>query len=62
MSFKNTMLLALLGLFAFAGTAAAQVGPQKNSNNSQSYLNLTALAKNALQLDISTAAGGAAAR
>jgi len=54
------MLLALLGLFIFAGTAAAQVGPQKNSTNSQSYLNLTALAKNALQLDITTAAGGAA--
>ena len=60
MSFKNTMLLALLGLFAFAGTAAAQVGPQKNSTTSDSYLNLTALAKNALQLDITTAAGGAA--
>ena len=60
MSFKNTLLLALLGLFAFAGTAAAQVGPQKNATTSDSQLNLTALAKNALQLDISTSGGGAA--
>ena len=59
MSFKNTLLLALLGLFAFAGTAAAQVGPQRNGLTSDSQLNLTANAQNALQLDISTAAGGA---
>ena len=61
MSFKNTfpMLLALVGLFAFAGTAAAQVGPQRNGLTSQSYLNLSANAQNALSLDISTAAGGA---
>ena len=58
MSFKNTMLLALLGLFAFAGTVAAQ-GPVRNGLTSDSYLNLTANAQNALQLDISTAAGGA---
>jgi len=58
MSFRNTLLLALLGLFAFAGTAAAQ-GPVRNGLTSDSYLNLTANAQNALQLDISTAAGGA---
>jgi hypothetical protein len=61
MSFKKTlpMLLALLGLFVFAGTAAAQVGPVRNGVTSDSQLNLTANAQNALQLDISTAAGGA---
>jgi len=58
MSFKNTLLLALLGLFAFAGTAAAQ-GPVRNGLTSDSWLNLTANAQNALQLDISTAGGGA---
>jgi hypothetical protein len=61
MSFKNTLplLLALLGLFTVAGTAAAQVGPVRNGLTSDSYLNLSANAQNALQLDISTAAGGA---
>ena len=61
MSFKKTfpLLLALLGLFVFAGTAAAQVGPVRNGLTSDSQLNLTANAQNALQLDISTAGGGA---
>ena len=61
MSFKNKLplLLALLGLLTFAGTAAAQVGPVRNGLTSDSQLNLTANAQNALQLDISTAAGGA---
>src|SRR5439155_11273499 len=52
------LLLALLGLFVFAGTAAAQ-GPVRNGVTSDSQLNLTANAQNALQLDISTAGGGA---
>jgi hypothetical protein len=61
MSLKNKLplLLAVLGLFAFAGAAAAQVGPVRNGLTSDSQLNLTANAQNALQLDISTAAGGA---
>jgi hypothetical protein len=61
MSLKNKLplFLALIGLFAFAGSVAAQVGPQRNGLTSQSQLNLTATAQNALQLDISTAAGGA---
>lgn len=59
MSFKNTfpLLLALLGLFTLAGTAAAQVGPVRNGLTSQSQLNLTANAQNALQLDITTNGG-----
>ncbi len=58
MSFKKTfpMLLALLGLFTLAGTAAAQ-GPVRNGLTSDSWLNLSATAQNALQLDISTAGG-----
>jgi len=61
MSLKNklSLFLALLGLFAFAGSVAAQTGPVRNGLTSQSQLNLTANAQNALQLDISTAAGGA---
>src|SRR5438874_8542268 len=53
------LLLAVLGLFAFAGAAAAQVGPVRNGVTSASLLYLRANAQNALQLDISTAAGGA---
>jgi len=56
---KLPLLVALIGLFAFAGAAAAQTGPVRNGLTSQSQLNLTANAQNALQLDISTSAGGA---
>lgn len=61
MSLKNSLslLLVLLGILALAGTASAQVGPVRNGLSSISQLNLTANAQNALQLDISTAAGGA---
>jgi len=61
MSLKNKLpfLLALIGLFMIAGAASAQVGPVRNGLTSQSQLNLSANAQNALQLDITTAAGGA---
>ena len=60
MSLKNSLsLLVLLGTLALAGTASAQVGPVRNGLTSDSHLNLTANAQNALQLDISTAAAGA---
>jgi len=54
MSLKNKLplFLALIGLLAFAGSAAAQTGPVRNGLTSQSQLNLTANAQNALQLDI----------
>src|SRR3982751_753488 len=61
MTLKNKLplLLAVLGLLAFAGAVAAQVGPVRNGLTSDSQLNLSANAQNALQLDISTAPGGA---
>ena len=61
MSLKNSrsLLLVLLGILALAGTASAQTGPVRNGLASSSQLNLAANAQNALQLDISTAAGGA---
>lgn len=61
MSLKNSLslLLVLVGILALAGTASAQVGPVRNGLASSSQLNLTANAQNALQLDISTAGGGA---
>jgi hypothetical protein len=63
MSFRTPFryLLVLAALLVFAGSAAAQadLGPQRNATSSSSQLNLTATAQTALQLDISTASGGA---
>lgn len=63
MSFNHSLrcLLVVAALLVFAGSVAAQsdLGPQKNSTSSSSQLNLTANAQTALQLDISTASGGA---
>ena len=61
MSLKNYLSLSviLLGTFALAGSASAQTGPVRNGLSSNSQLNLSANAQNALQLDITTAGGGA---
>lgn len=63
MSFRTPFryLFVLAALLVFAGSAAAQadLGPQRNATSSSSQLNLTATAQTALQLDISTASGGA---
>lgn len=52
--------LAFALMLASTVLASAQVGPQIDSLTSDSYLNLTATAQTALQLDITTGAGGAA--
>jgi hypothetical protein len=63
MSFNNSLrcLLVVAALLVFAGSVAAQadLGPQRNATSSSSQLNLTANAQTALQIDISTASGGA---
>lgn len=62
MSLRNTFRsMVLVGTLAACATiASAQQGPQRNSNNSSSQLNLSANAQTALLLDISTGTGGAA--
>ena len=51
--------LAFALMLASTVLASAQVGPQVNALSSDSYLNLTANAQTAMQVDISTGAGGA---
>ena len=63
MSFRRSLnlLLATVALFACAVTVSAQtdLGPQRGSTSSSSQLNITANGQAAIQLDISTATGGA---
>jgi hypothetical protein len=58
-SLRSILILAALLVFASSVSAQADLGPQKNATSSSSQLNLTANAQTALQLDISTASGGA---
>jgi hypothetical protein len=60
MNFRNHLRFALLAaaFFAFAGTAAAQ-GPALNASTTTSELEMSATVETAVQLNISTGAGGA---
>jgi hypothetical protein len=56
---KISYSFALVAMFAFAGTAAAQ-GPVIDTDTTTSELEMTAEVQTALQLNISTGTGGAA--
>ena len=63
MSFRRSLnlLIAIIAVCACAVTASAQadLGPQRGATSSSSQLNITANGQAALQLDITTATGGA---